>query len=289
MSVSISQAHKNVWSSRYNKQNLFLIALVWFFLHVLLMTIPQKMTMPPEMTLMLFVIVNILIFILGAGFGALGINNVVHGRKNVLPNIFQDIGTVFFTGFKSASGGCLWFLPLGILGLAVILVSMGFSAQTPSLSIQILIIGLILYSIVWCITLVMACFQSYIFFISLNFEDWFNFKKELNRRRGNMGKFLVLILKLLLLLFITIILACIAAAIIGVITTLLLPVDMDEVRNLINLIVSAIASIAAGLIYTLYWIDLVGQFIRDLYPEKFKKKINQEVRKIKRPNDGQTA
>ena len=247
MTISIRTAFSNVASENYDKTNLFFYIILSVLTGICGMFFSDKGS---GLTFPVLVIYLFFIFIMN-GIYIMALNNAIHEKNSVIPNLFSDFKEITVNGFLNTSG-C--FLISSIL--------------TFVLAVPFFILLKINPFLGFIIILFVFIFVFYFnYAISLKFADWFNIKKAgvfIKKSAGKLGKY---ILKFLILNVICLIIAFLIVAPIAFVLgfqTIFSPVVVQ------NLKLSAV-SIASTLIFSvifavgyIYVLDLTAQFIKEV-------------------------
>ena len=252
MTISIRTAFSNVASENYDKTNLFFYIILSVLTGICGMFFSDKGS---GLTFPVLVIYLFFIFIMN-GIYIMALNNAIHEKNSVIPNLFSDFKEITVNGFLNTSG-C--FLISSILTFVLAVPFFILLKINPFL-------GLIIIPFVFILGVYFMGFY-FNYAISLKFADWFNIKKAsvfIKKSAGKLGKY---ILKFLILNVICLIIAFLIVAPIAFVLgfqTIFSPVVVQ------NLKLSAV-SIASTLIFSvifavgyIYVLDLTAQFIKEV-------------------------
>lgn len=266
MKVSIREALKNVASEKYDKKNIFLFFVLLFVSGVIAIFLPEELQnqevmnkmRPEEFWPLVFSakvvpvwVISSLLGLLSAGCLVVATNNAIKCKQCVFPHPFKEAGNLLAKGF-------LYYLGCIIVIISIIIIAgfIGFLLGSINLWLLLLVIPIVIIMVhAWlCVNLG--------FYVTLEFKEWFCFRKNWMMIANMIRRFASYVAKSLILVVLLVVILTSVELLIGSFTMFVGIATHNEQIALIfgTILLSLTQALLAGLI-SVYCIDLTAQLL----------------------------
>ena len=266
MKVSIREALKNVASEKYDKKNIFLFFVLLFVSGVIAIFLPEELQnqevmnkmRPEEFWPLVFsakvvsiLIISSLLGLLTAGCIVVATNNAIKCKQGVFPHPFKEVGNLMAKGFLYYLG-CVIVITLITLLAGFIAFVLGYI----NLWLLLLVIPIVIIMVhAWlCVNLG--------FYVTLEFEEWFSFRKNWMMIAKMIRRFASYVAKSLILVVLLVVILISVELLIGASTMFVGMATHNEQIALVfgTILFSLTNAILAGLT-SVYCVDLTAQLL----------------------------